>query len=123
MKIIMAVIGDGNATPVLEASLQIARRFGSHIIGLHSLTSEYAVVFGGEMGFSLSTEGDRAMEREGSQRRDHAHRLFGDAPLRPGPGVPVGGGIGGRGPFRRKCILARRRRASERDRGDDGPGL
>jgi len=78
MKIIMAVIGDGNATPVLEASLQIARRFGSHIIGLHSLTSEYAVVFGGEMGFSLSTEGDRAMEREGYQRRDHAHRLFGE---------------------------------------------
>ncbi len=53
MKNLLAVIGDGNAGPVLEAALMSARRFNSHIVGLHSLTTEYAVVFGGEMGFSI----------------------------------------------------------------------
>ena len=42
-----------------------AKRFNSHIVGLHSLTTEYAVVFGGEMGFSISSEVDRTLEREG----------------------------------------------------------
>jgi len=51
MKNLLAVIGDGSAGPVLEAALLVARRFNSHIVGLHSLTTEYAVVFGGEMGF------------------------------------------------------------------------
>jgi len=78
MKNLLAVIGDGNAGPVLEASLQVARRFNSHIVGLHSLTTEYAVVFGGEMGFSISSEVDRTLEREGHERRDQARRLFRD---------------------------------------------
>src|SRR5690349_21881906 len=56
MKNLLAVIGDGSAGPVLEAALLVARRFNSHIVGLHSLTTEYAVVFGGEMGFSISSE-------------------------------------------------------------------
>ena len=78
MKNILAVIGDGSAGPVLEASLMVARRFNSHIVGLHSLTTEYAVVFGGEMGFSISSEVDRTLEREGQERRDQARRLFSD---------------------------------------------
>lgn len=78
MKNLLAVIGDGNAGPVLEAALMVARRFNSHIVGLHSLTTEYAVVFGGEMGFSISSEVDRTLEREGQERRDQARRLFRD---------------------------------------------
>ncbi|HEY1299626.1 MAG TPA: universal stress protein [Stellaceae bacterium] len=84
----MTVVGDGDAAPVLEAALLTARRFDSHIIGLHSLTTEYAVVFGGEMGFSISSEVDRTLEREGHDRRDQARRLFGDFMNR--HGVPVG---------------------------------
>jgi len=88
MKNLLAVIGDGNAGPVLEAALKVARRFNSHIVGLHSLTTEYAVVFGGEMGFSISSEVDRTLEREGHDRRDQARRLFRDFMNR--HGVPVG---------------------------------
>lgn len=93
MKNLLAVIGDGNAGPVLEAAMMVARRFNSHIVGLHSLTTEYAVVFGGEMGFSISSEVDRTLEREGQERRDQARRLFREfmeaheVPLgRPAPG-------------------------------------
>src|SRR4029077_11351771 len=88
MKNLLAVIGDGNAGPVLEAALMAARRFNSHIVGLHSLTTEYAVVFGGEMGFSISSEVDRTLEREGHERRDQARGLFRDFMER--NGVPIG---------------------------------
>src|SRR6202049_303908 len=88
MRNLLAGIGDGKAGPVLEAPLQVARRFNSHIVGLHSLTTEYAVVFGGEMGFSISSEVDRTLEREGHERRDQARRLF--RGLMNWPGVPVG---------------------------------
>jgi nucleotide-binding universal stress UspA family protein len=88
MKNLLAVIGDGNAGPVLEASLMVAQRFNSHIVGLHSLTTEYAVVFGGEMGFSISSEVDRTLEREGHERRDQARRLFRD--FMNARGVPIG---------------------------------
>jgi nucleotide-binding universal stress UspA family protein len=88
MKNLLTVVGDGDAAPVLEAALLTARRFDSHIIGLHSLTTEYAVVFGGERGFSISSEVDRTLEREGHDRRDQARRLFGDFMNR--HGVPVG---------------------------------
>jgi nucleotide-binding universal stress UspA family protein len=88
MKNLLAVIGDGNAGPVLEASLMVAQRFNSHIVGLHSLTTEYAVVFGGEMGFSISSEVDRTLEREGHERRDQARRLFRD--FMNAHGVPIG---------------------------------
>jgi nucleotide-binding universal stress UspA family protein len=87
MKNLLAVVGDGNAAPVLEAALLTARRFGSHIVGLHSLTTEYAVVFGGEMGFSISSEVDRTLEREGHDRRDQARRLFRD--FMAAEGVPI----------------------------------
>ena len=76
MKNLLTVVGDGNAAPVLEVAMLAARRFNSHIVGLHSLTTEYAVVFGGEMGFSISSEVDRTLEREGLDRRDQARRLF-----------------------------------------------
>ncbi len=88
MKNLLAVIGDGNARPVLEAALMAGRRFNSHIVGLHSLTTEYAVVFGGEMGFSISSEVDRTLEREGHERRDQARTLFRD--FMTAQGVPIG---------------------------------
>jgi nucleotide-binding universal stress UspA family protein len=96
MKNLLTVVGDGNAAAVLEAALLTARRFGSHIVGLHSLTTEYAVVFGGEMGFSISSEVDRTLEREGHDRRDQARRLFRDfmtthgIPMAPAPPGHVG---------------------------------
>jgi nucleotide-binding universal stress UspA family protein len=96
MKNVLAVVGDGNATPVLEAALLTARRFGSHIVGLHSLTTEYAVVFGGEMGFSISSELDRTLEREGHDRREHARRLFRD--FMAAEGVPIDPVPGQNGP-------------------------
>src|SRR5271170_1607771 len=88
MKNLLAVIGDGNAGTVLEAALMAARRFDGHIVGLHSLTTEYAVVFGGEMGFSISSEVDRTLEREGHERRDQARQLFRD--FMTAHGVPIG---------------------------------
>src|SRR3954449_3488399 len=78
MKNLLAVIGDGNAGSVLDAALAVARRFNSHIVGLHVMTTEYAVVFGGEMGFSISSEVDRTLEREGQDRREQARQVFRD---------------------------------------------
>src|SRR5205807_4010641 len=51
---------------------------GVQTCALPILTTEYAVVFGGEMGFSISSEVDRTLEREGHERRDQARRLFRD---------------------------------------------
>jgi nucleotide-binding universal stress UspA family protein len=76
MKAILVVVGDATAGPAVDAALAVARRFGSHLVGLHAVTTEYAVVFGGEMGFSISSEVDRTLEREAQDRRDHARRLF-----------------------------------------------
>ena len=87
MKNLLTVVGDGNAGPVLDTALMAAQRFNSHIVGLHSLTTEYTVVFGGEMGFSISSEVDRTLEREGHDRRDQARRLFRD--FMDAKGVPV----------------------------------
>ncbi len=76
MRTLLTVIGDGTATPVLQTALLAARKFDGRIIGLNALTTEYAVVFGGEMGFSVSSEVDRTLEREGQERRDQARTLF-----------------------------------------------
>jgi len=76
MKAILAVVGDGTAEAVLETAILAARRFDSKITGLNALASEYAVVFGGEMGFSISSEVDRTLEREGTERRTQARNLF-----------------------------------------------
>src|SRR5215468_3107091 len=88
MKNLLTVVGDGNAAPVLDTAFMTAQRFNSQIVGLHSLTTEYAVVFGGEMGFSISSEVDRTLEREGHERRDQARRLFRE--FMNSKGVPVG---------------------------------
>src|SRR5260370_40994561 len=76
MKNLLTVVGDGSAAPVLDTALLAAQRFNSHVVGLHSLTTEYAVVLGGEMGFSISSAVDRTLERERQERRDQAPRLF-----------------------------------------------
>jgi nucleotide-binding universal stress UspA family protein len=76
MRTVLAVVSDGTAASVLDTALLIARRFNSRITGLNALTAEYAVVFGGEMGFSISSEVDRTLEREGQDRREQAHALF-----------------------------------------------
>src|SRR3954467_1148310 len=87
MKNILTVVADGTARSALETAHLAAQRFKSHIIGLHVMTTEYAVVFGGEMGFSISSEVDRTLEREGHERRDQARRLFRD--FMDANGVPV----------------------------------
>jgi nucleotide-binding universal stress UspA family protein len=92
MKTLLAVISDGGATSLLESALLVAKRFGGRIVGLNALTTEYAVVFGGEMGFSVSSEVDRTLEREGMDRREQARALF-TAFMRQ-HGVPVGGAMG-----------------------------
>src|SRR5215469_2583137 len=76
MRTLLTVVGDGTATPVLETALLAARKFDGRVIGLNALTTEYAVVFGGEMGFSVSSEVDRTLEREGHDRRIAARQLF-----------------------------------------------
>jgi nucleotide-binding universal stress UspA family protein len=95
MKTLLTVIGDGTAAPLLEAALAVARRFDSRITGLNALTTEYAVVFGGEMGFSISSEVDRTLEREGQDRREQARALF--SSFMRHHGLPLGAG-GGEGP-------------------------
>jgi len=76
MKTLLAVVGDGTAGSVLETAVMAARPFDGCIVGLNALTTEYAVVFGGEMGFSVSSEVDRTLEREGQERREQARALF-----------------------------------------------
>jgi nucleotide-binding universal stress UspA family protein len=76
MRTLLTVIGDGAAASVLDTALLAARKFDGRIIGLNALTTEYAVVFGGEMGFSVSSEVDRTLEREGQDRREQARALF-----------------------------------------------
>jgi len=92
MKTLLAVVGDGTAGPLLETTLLVAKRFGSRIVGLNALTAEYAVVFGGEMGFSISSEVDRTLEREGQDRREQGRALF--TSFMRQHGVPVGPGAG-----------------------------
>jgi nucleotide-binding universal stress UspA family protein len=90
MRTLLAVVGDGTATPVLETALLVATRFNCRVTGLNALTTEYAVVFGGEMGFSISSEVDRTLEREGHDRREQARALF--TSFMRQHGVPLGAG-------------------------------
>jgi nucleotide-binding universal stress UspA family protein len=76
MKTLLAIIGDGTSGTVLEVARLAAERFGSCIVGLNAVTTEYAVVFGGEMGFSISSDVDRTLEREGQERREQAKAMF-----------------------------------------------
>lgn len=92
MKTLLAVVSDGTAAPLLETALLVARRFGARIVGLNAVTAEYAVVFGGEMGFSISSEVDRTLEREGQDRREQARALFSSFMRQ--HGVPTGAAAG-----------------------------
>jgi nucleotide-binding universal stress UspA family protein len=76
MKTLLTVVGDGQAIPLLETALLVARRFSGRIVGLNAVTAEYAVVFGGEMGLTISSEVDRSVEQETEAKRSEAHRLF-----------------------------------------------
>ncbi|HVA15832.1 MAG TPA: hypothetical protein VNF99_21480, partial [Stellaceae bacterium] len=97
MRTLLTVVGDGSAAPVLETALLAARKFDGRVIGLNALTTEYAVVFGGEMGFSVSSEVDRTLEREGHDRRVAARQLFEsfmrahDVPIATGATAPAQG--------------------------------
>ncbi|HXQ52022.1 MAG TPA: universal stress protein [Stellaceae bacterium] len=95
MKTLLAVVGDGSAASVAETALLAARPFGGYIVGLNALTTEYAVVFGGEMGFSVSSEVDRTLEREGRERREQARAIFHAVMAR--NGVPLDGTTGANG--------------------------
>jgi nucleotide-binding universal stress UspA family protein len=97
MKTLLAVVGDGTAGAVLETALLAARPFNGCIVGLNALTTEYAVVFGGEMGFSVSSEVDRTLEREGQERREQARALFQSVMRR--HSVPIDGAAADAGPF------------------------
>jgi nucleotide-binding universal stress UspA family protein len=88
MKTLLTVIGDGQAATLLETALLVARRFSSRIVGLNAVTAEYAVVFGGEMGLTISSEVDRTVEQESDRRRNEARALFHDFMAR--HEVPVG---------------------------------
>ena len=46
MKSILAVVADGGAGPVLTTALTVARRFDSHIVGLHAVTTGARTVMG-----------------------------------------------------------------------------
>src|SRR5438552_18897166 len=96
MRSILAVVADGNAGPVLTTALTVARHFKGDVVGLHAVTTEYAVVFGGEMGFSISSEVDRTLEREGQERRDQARRVFREVMAE--QQVTVGAAVGDAGP-------------------------
>ncbi len=88
MKTLLTVVGDGQAVPLLETALLTARRFSSRIIGLNAVTAEYAVVFGGEMGLTISSEVDRSVEQESEAKRNEARGLFTGFMER--NGVPIG---------------------------------
>ncbi len=89
MKTFLAVVSDGNANSVIETAIMAALPFEGCIVGLNAMTTEYAVVFGGEMGFSVSSEVDRTLEREGHERREQARALFQGVMGR--HGIPIDG--------------------------------
>src|ERR1700722_4846678 len=99
MKTFLVVVTDGTAAPVIDCAVLAARPFRGCIVGLNALTTEYAVVFGGEMGFSVSSEVDRTLEREGQDRRDQARILFQTVMQRHGIAVggPRGDGVSAEG--------------------------
>jgi len=76
MKNLLAVVGGGDAAPVLEAALLIARRFDSHIVGLHSFGSVYADTFDREMGVSIASDFNHRADPAGHKRRGQARSFF-----------------------------------------------
>ena len=74
MKNLLAVIGNGSDDPVLETALLIARRFNSHITGLHSLRSEFEDDSGLDPALPIYADFNRT--REGFSSRDQARSRF-----------------------------------------------
>lgn len=74
MKNLLAVVGSGSNDPVLETALLIARRFNSHITGLHSLRSEFEGDSGLDPALPLYSDFNRT--REGLSSRDQARSRF-----------------------------------------------
>jgi len=88
MKSLLAVVGDGRAAPVLEAALLAARRFNSHIEGMHGFGSEFADTDDWEMGVSIASDFAQSAERDGPERRDQVRSFFRE--FMNSRGVPVG---------------------------------
>ena len=95
MRTFLAVVADGTATSVLECALLAARQFDGCIVGLNALTTEYAVVFGGEMGFSVSSEVNR---RSSAKVRSGGPGACGYSTPSCAHGVPIALGAGPNGP-------------------------
>ena len=54
----------------------VARRFGSHVVGLGAGTTAPVVIPWGEMGVAVPVEADRVLEQEDKERRDAARKTF-----------------------------------------------
>jgi nucleotide-binding universal stress UspA family protein len=74
MKNLLAVVGSGSDDPVLETALLIARRFNSHITGLHSLRSEFEDDSGSDTALPIYSDFNR--RRDGLSSRDQARSRF-----------------------------------------------
>lgn len=74
MKNLLAVIGNGSHDPVLDTALLVARRFKSHITGLHSLRSEFEDDSGLDPALPIYSDFNRA--REGVSSRAQARSRF-----------------------------------------------
>jgi nucleotide-binding universal stress UspA family protein len=88
MKSLLAVVGAGDVAAVLATALLVARRFNSHIVGMHGFGSEFADKDDAEVGLSIASDLTRMPERGGDERRDQAWSFFGE--FLNSPGVPVG---------------------------------
>jgi nucleotide-binding universal stress UspA family protein len=76
MKNILAVPGVDPVNSVYETTLLVARRFGSHIVGLGAATTAPVVIPWGEMGVAVPVEADRLLEQEDKDRRREARAAF-----------------------------------------------
>jgi nucleotide-binding universal stress UspA family protein len=74
MKNLLAVVGNSPGDPVLETALLIARRFNSHITGLHSLRSEFEDDSRSDTVLRIYSDFNRTWE--GLSSRDQARSRF-----------------------------------------------
>jgi hypothetical protein len=88
MKSILAVPGGDGGQTVYDTALLVARRFGSHVVGLGAGTTAPVVIPWGEMGVAVPVEADRVLEQEDRERREAARKAF-EAFMRE-RGVPLG---------------------------------
>jgi nucleotide-binding universal stress UspA family protein len=76
MKSLLAVMGDGDAASMLETTLTVAQRFGSHIVAFHASLNDLAGGGGGDIGDATSAQLERTMQRQDEVRRTSARRAF-----------------------------------------------